>query len=187
MTRWRSCRNAGPDQTGAGRGRGRVRRADRAYRRELHLHCYRILGSLDAEDALQETLLAAWHGLGGFEGRASMRTWLYRIATTRCLNLLRPASRRPASLAPRRAPAGAHPARTGRLAGALPRRPARELPDPAAGPGGVAIEAREAVSLAFITALQLLPPRQRAVLILRDVLDFPPARWPPCWIRPSNR
>src|SRR5918998_2376325 len=67
------------------------------YRRELHVHCYRMLGSFqDAEDTVQETLLAAWRGLGGFEGRASIRTWLYRIATNRCLNARRSASRRPA-------------------------------------------------------------------------------------------
>src|SRR6266851_9829136 len=67
------------------------------YRRELQVHCYRILGSVqDAEDALQETLLAAWQGLGGFEARASIRTWLYRVATNRCLNARRSASRRPA-------------------------------------------------------------------------------------------
>src|SRR5438309_3942846 len=67
------------------------------HRRELQVHCYRMLGSFaDAEDALQDTLLAAWQGLAGFEGRASLRTWLYRIATNRCLNTLRSASRRPA-------------------------------------------------------------------------------------------
>ena len=67
------------------------------HRRELQVHCYRMLGSLqDAEDALQDTLLAAWQGLAGFEGRASIRTWLYRIATNRCLNALRSANRRPA-------------------------------------------------------------------------------------------
>ncbi len=144
------------------------------YRRELHLHCYRILGSVaDAEDAMQETLLAAWRGLSGFEGRASMRTWLYRIATTRSLNLLRSASRRPAaSLAP-----DVHPPEPTRLGQVVWLEPypdvlLDELPDPAVGPEG-RYEAREAVSLAFITALQLLPPRQRAVLILRDVLDFP--------------
>ncbi len=87
-----------PDLKGAGRGRRRVPRADRAaHRRELQVHCYRMLGSFqDAEDAVQDTLLIAWQGLGGFEGRASLRTWLYRIATNRCLNALRSASRRPA-------------------------------------------------------------------------------------------
>ena len=101
------------------------------HRRELQVHCYRILGSTqDAEDALQETLLAAWQGLGGFEGRASLRTWLYRIATSRCLNAVRAAKRRPA-----RAPTvpaqlsiePPEPTRLGRgdLAGAVPRRPPR--------------------------------------------------------------
>src|SRR5262249_31734143 len=85
-----------PDHQGPGRGRGGAcRELPEPYRRELHVHCYRMLGSLqDAEDVLQDTLLAAWQGLGTFEGRASIRTWLYRIATNRCLNALRSASRR---------------------------------------------------------------------------------------------
>ncbi|MBO0728244.1 MAG: sigma-70 family RNA polymerase sigma factor [Acidimicrobiaceae bacterium] len=143
------------------------------YRRELHLHCYRILGSVaDAEDAMQETLLAAWRGLPGFEGRSSIRTWLYRVATSRSLNMLRSASRRPAtSLA-----AELHPPEPTRLGEVVWLEPypdvmLDELPDRAAGPES-RYESSEAVSLAFITALQLLPPRQRAVLILRDVLDF---------------
>src|SRR4051812_42288265 len=71
------------------------------YRHEMQVHCYRILGSVaDAEDALQETLAAAWQGLGGFEGRAALRTWLYRIATSRCLNMLRAARRRPVAVTP---------------------------------------------------------------------------------------
>ena len=134
------------------------------HRRDLHAHCYRMLGSLqDAEDALQDALLRAWRGLGRFEGRASLRTWLHRIATTACLDLAK-------------------------------RRPARVLPidygppaDPHDGPGPpltesvwvepypdehLAYEQRESVELAFVAALQHLPASQRAVLILREVLGF---------------
>jgi RNA polymerase sigma-70 factor (TIGR02960 family) len=140
------------------------------YERELRVHCYRILGSLqDAEDALQDALVAAWRGLPGFEGRASVRTWLYRIATTRCLNTLRAARRRPAMNAPP-GPAPPEPTRLGEVTWLGPY-PDLLLPDPAPGPEA-RYEAREAISLAFITAVQLLPPRQRAALILRDVLGF---------------
>lgn len=145
------------------------------YRRELEVHCYRILGSAsDAEDVVQEVLLAAWEGLGGFEGRASVRTWLYRIATTRSLNALRSARRRPQTDWP---PPGTQlPAPTGRgetpWLEPYPDTLLEGLADAAAGPQA-RYEAREAISLAFITALQSLPPRQRAALILRDVLDFP--------------
>jgi RNA polymerase sigma-70 factor (ECF subfamily) len=134
------------------------------HRRDLHAHCYRMLGSLqDAEDALQDALLRAWRGLGRFEGRASLRTWLHRIATNACLDLAK-------------------------------RRPARVLPidygppaDPHDGPGApltesvwvepypdehLAYEQRESVELAFVAALQHLPGSQRAVLILREVLGF---------------
>jgi RNA polymerase sigma-70 factor (TIGR02960 family) len=142
------------------------------YRRELQVHCYRFLGSLqDAEDALQEILLAAWRGIGGFEGRASVRTWLYQIATNRCLNILRSARRQPAewSVPGVEAP---EPSRFGEVTWLEP------YPDILLE--GVALtsgpesryEASEAISLAFVTALQMLPPRQRAVLILRDVLGF---------------
>jgi RNA polymerase sigma-70 factor (TIGR02960 family) len=144
------------------------------YRRELLVHCYRMLGSFqDAEDALQDTLLAAWQGLGGFQGRASLRTWLYRIATNRCLNARRSASRRPAKEwdVPKVAPP--EPTRLGEVVWLEP------LPDTLLA-GAVQVplgpEARyeqtESISLAFVTALQLLPPRQLAVLILRDVLGF---------------
>jgi RNA polymerase sigma-70 factor (TIGR02960 family) len=142
------------------------------YRRELRAHCYRILGSaLDAEDVLQETLLAAWRGIGEFEGRSSLRAWLYRIATNRCLNALRDGARRTT----------------------LPT-PVRELPEPTRrtepvwlepypdelvegiadlSPGPEArYDSKESLTLAFVIALQQLPPRQRAVLILRDVLGF---------------
>jgi RNA polymerase sigma-70 factor (TIGR02960 family) len=144
------------------------------YRRELQVHCYRILGSaLDAEDALQETLLAAWQGLAGFEGRSSVRVWLFQIATRRCLNALRSASRRPPVDWP---PPGAElpePTRLGEVVWLEPYPDVllEGLADAAPGPEA-RYEAAEAISVAFVTALQLLPPRQRAVLILRDVLGF---------------
>jgi RNA polymerase sigma-70 factor (TIGR02960 family) len=145
------------------------------YQRELRVHCYRILGSVaDAEDALQETLFTAWRGLRRFEERASIRTWMFRIATTRCLNLLRSAGRRPEMRPP---PLPAEPPEPSRIGEVVWLQPCpdlilEELPDTAAGPEA-RYELRETMSLAFVTALQLLPPRQRAVLILRDVLDFP--------------
>jgi RNA polymerase sigma-70 factor (TIGR02960 family) len=144
------------------------------YRRELQVHCYRFLGSAaDAEDVLQDTLLSAWQGLAGFEGRASVRTWLYRVATSRCLDALRSARRRPPVSAP---PAGLEPPEPTRLGEVLWLEPYPDvllegLADSAPGPEA-RYEARESISLAFITALQLLPPRQRATLILRDVLGF---------------
>jgi RNA polymerase sigma-70 factor (ECF subfamily) len=143
------------------------------YRHEMQVHCYRLLGSVaDAEDALQETLAAAWRGLGAFEGRAAVRTWLYRIATSRCLNMLRAARRRPVAVMPL-AFEPPEPTRLGEVAWLEPYPDGllADLPDTAAGPEA-RYEAREAISLAFVTALQLLPPRQRAALILRDVLDF---------------
>jgi RNA polymerase sigma-70 factor (ECF subfamily) len=144
------------------------------FRRELQVHCYRMLGSFqDAEDALQDTLLSAWQGLGGFQERASLRTWLYRIATNRCLNARRSASRRKA--------------KEWNVPGVEPPEPTRlgEVPwlqpypdtllegaiDMSPGPDA-RYEQTESISLAFVTALQLLPPRQLAVLVLRDVLGF---------------
>jgi RNA polymerase sigma-70 factor (ECF subfamily) len=144
------------------------------YRRELQVHCYRMLGSFqDAEDTLQDTLLAAWQGLGGFDGRASIRTWLYRIATNRCLNALRSASRRPAKEWDIPGVEPPEPTRLGEVVWLEP------YPD-ALLEGGINVppgpEARyeqtEAISLAFVTALQVLPARQRAVLILREVLGY---------------
>jgi RNA polymerase sigma-70 factor (TIGR02960 family) len=143
-------------------------------RRELQVHCYRILGSaLDAEDALQETLLAAWQGLTGFEGRSSLRVWLFQIATRRCLNALRSASRRPQLEWPPPGVKPPAPTRIGEVAWLDPYPDVMldGLADAAPGPEA-RYEAREAISVAFVTALQLLPPRQRAVLILRDVLGF---------------
>jgi RNA polymerase sigma-70 factor (TIGR02960 family) len=144
------------------------------YRRELQVHCYRMMGSFqDAEDAVQETLVAAWQGLGEFEGRASMRTWLYRIATNRCLNALRSASRRPAKAWDLPEVEPPEPTRLGEVAWLQP------FPDvllegaidTPLGPE-VRYQQTEAISLAFVTALQVLPPRQVAVLILRDVLGY---------------
>jgi RNA polymerase sigma-70 factor (ECF subfamily) len=152
------------------------RRLTDPYLRELQVHCYRMLGSVqDAEDLLQETLLAAWRGLGGYEGRASVRTWLYRIATNRCLNALRDGARRPHE----------DPARQVRIPLPEPTRERAEplwlepfpdallegVPDRAPGPEA-RYEMRESVSLAFLVALQQLPARQRAVLVLREVLGF---------------
>jgi RNA polymerase sigma-70 factor (ECF subfamily) len=144
------------------------------HRRELHVHCYRILGSAqDAEDALQETLLAAWQGLNSFEERASLRTWLYRIATNRCLNMLRAGNRRPrSSEEPSAAPLPvATAADEPPWLEPYPDQLLDELPDDAPGPEP-RYEMREAISLAFITALQALPARQRACSILHDVLGF---------------
>ncbi|HEY1320934.1 MAG TPA: sigma-70 family RNA polymerase sigma factor [Streptosporangiaceae bacterium] len=144
------------------------------YRRKLQMHCYRMLGSLhDAEDALQDTLLSAWQGLPGFGGRASLRTWLYRIATNRCLNALRSASRRAAMEwnIPRVEPP--EPTRLGEVVWLEPYPDALLAGAISAPPGPEArYEQAESISLAFVTALQVLPPRQVAVLILRDVLGF---------------
>ena len=145
------------------------------HRHELLVHCYRMLGSLqDAEDALQETLLAAWQAMAGFEMRSSLRTWLYTVATNRCLNARRATRRRP----PKEWDVpGVQPPTPSRLGEVVWLEP---LPDEivASGiglsPGPEAVyEQREAISLAFITASQVLPPRQLAVLVLRDVLGFP--------------
>jgi RNA polymerase sigma-70 factor, ECF subfamily len=143
------------------------------HRTALHAHCYRMLGSVhDAEDALQDTLLRAWRGLSGFDGRSALRTWLYRIATNTCLDAI---ARRPKRVLPIDYGPG-----DGTVQG---NRPAETLwvePDPdqllGREEGNAAPEARyeqrEAVELAFVVALQHLPPRQRAVLVLREVLGF---------------
>jgi len=141
------------------------------YRPALLAHCYRMLGSLhDAEDVLQETLLAAWQGLAGFERRAAVRTWLYRIATNRCLNALRSTRRRPAKTWDSSAFDPPEPTRLGEIVWLEPY-PGSAPEDPAPGPDA-RYEQTEAISLAFVTALQHLPPGQLAVLVLRDVLGF---------------
>ena len=144
------------------------------HRRELHAHCYRMLGSLqDAEDALQETFLAAWRGIAGFEEKASIRTWLYRIATNRSLNALRTASRRPAKAWDIPGVEPPPPTRLGEVPWIEPF-PDALLEGALATPLGpeARYEQTESISLAFVTALQLLPPRQVAVLVLRDVLGY---------------
>ena len=143
--------------------------------RELQVHCYRILGSLqDAEDALQETLVSAWRNLGEFGQRSSLRTWLYKIATNRCLSMLRADSRRPRIAPPLPEATLPEPAGAGDAPPWLEPYPdvlLDHLVDQRPGPEA-RYETTEAISLAFITALQLLPPRQRAALVLRDVLGY---------------
>jgi RNA polymerase sigma-70 factor (TIGR02960 family) len=145
------------------------------HRRELQVHCYRMLGSLqDAEDALQDTLLSAWRGIGRFEGRASLRTWLYRIATNRCLNARRSASRRSAKEWDIPGVVPPEPTRRGEVVWLEPY-PDALLDEAVGAPLGpeARYEQTESISLAFVTALQLLPPRQLAVLVLRDVIGYP--------------
>jgi len=125
------------------------------HRSALHAHCYRLLGSLhDADDALQEALLRAWRAIGGFEPRAPVRAWLYRIATNVCLRMLKQRARRDAACI------DAH------------LQPYPEPVAPAASEPTVTVESEEAIGLAFVAAMQLLPPKQRVVLVLRDVLDW---------------
>lgn len=164
------------DRARAGDGQA-FRELTDPYRSELQLHCYRILGSLtDAEDMLQETMLAAWRSLDSVASRGSLRAWLYRIATNRCLNWLRAARRR---RPPEPVPPFDPPEPTSRsditwlqpypdilLAGVV---------DTPPGPEEL-YDAKETVRLAFISGLQHLPPRQAAVFVLRDVLGYPPCR-----------
>jgi RNA polymerase sigma-70 factor (TIGR02960 family) len=159
-----------------GKARAGDREAFRAlvepHRAELQAHCYRMLGSLqDAEDAVQETLLRAWLALAGFQGRSSIRTWLYRIATNHCLNQLRAAKRHRSAdaAAPSATPTGEDAVR---WLQPYPDEMLEGIPDDAPGPES-RYESREAISLAFVRALQLLPPSQRAALLMRDVLGYP--------------
>jgi RNA polymerase sigma-70 factor, ECF subfamily len=149
------------------------------HRRELQLHCYRMVGSVhDAEDLVQETFLRAWRGIAGFEGRSSFRAWLYRIATNACLNALARRARRdlpemqgPPSDQPPDRMLESGPATEIQWLQPYPDAALEGIADPAPGPD-VWYEMREAVHLAFIAAIQHLPPRQRAVLLLRDVLGW---------------
>ena len=132
------------------------------YRRELLVHCYRMLGSIDdAEDAVQDALARAWHGRNTFQRAISFRAWLYRIATNACLDAIE-----------RRKRDGEESLGVGPIPDDL-------LDDTSAGPEA-RYDAHESISLAFLTAIQLLPPRQRAVLILRDVLSWRAAEVAPC-------
>ncbi|MBB4934249.1 RNA polymerase sigma-70 factor (ECF subfamily) [Lipingzhangella halophila] len=143
------------------------------YRREIMAHCYRMLGSVhDAEDLVQETYLRAWRAYERFEGRSSLRTWLHRIATTACLTALESRGRRPLPTGL----GGPTPDPEGELVERTEVPWLEPVPDAVVGaddsdPGTVVV-ARESVRLAFVAALQHLPPRQRAVLVLRDVLRF---------------
>ncbi len=142
------------------------------YRRELQLHVSRIIGSAqDAEDLLQETLLAAWRGLERFEERASVRAWLYRIATNRSLDALRANRRRPEDVP--RMPEMPEPTRRAEPVWLEPYPDVllEDISDEAPGPDA-RFETKEAIALAFIVGLQHIPPQQRAVLVLRDVLGF---------------
>jgi RNA polymerase sigma-70 factor (TIGR02960 family) len=146
------------------------------YRRELQIHCYRVLGSFqDAEDTVQETLVAAWRGLEGFEGRASLRTWLYRIATNASLAFRR-RGRPPRQIPAPPEPPGDYPAAARATPEPVWLEPfpdawLEDLPDATPGPEA-RYDSREAIELAFVVALQHLSPRERAAVVLKDVLGF---------------
>ena len=166
-----------PQQARTVPGREEFARSTEPFRRELLAHCYRMLGSLaEAEDLVQETFLRAWRSHAGFEGRSSLRVWLYRIATNTCLTALEQRARRalPSGLcAPSDDPAGA-PVVAGPEVSWLGPIPDALVTGPAEDPAAIAV-ARESLRLGLIACLQYLPARQRAVLILRDVLAFPAA------------
>lgn len=164
-----------PRQAQTMSGREEFARSTEPFRRELLAHCYRMLGSPDeAEDLVQETYLRAWRSYAGFEGRSSLRVWLYRIATNACLTALEQRGRRalPSGLgAPSDDPAGP-PVIAGPEVSWLEPIPDALVTEPAEDPAAIAV-ARESLRLGLIACLQYLPARQRAVLILRDVLAFP--------------
>src|SRR5437762_1928699 len=144
------------------------------YRRELTGYCYRMLGSVfEADDAVQETMVRAWRAIDGFEGRSAVRSWLYRIATNVCLDMLRSRQRRarPMDMGPSSTTDSFDGAQLPEHAWVTPIPDSAVLPGPEGDPAEVA-EARDTVRLAFVTALQNLPARQRAVLLLREVLHW---------------
>jgi RNA polymerase sigma-70 factor, ECF subfamily len=148
----------------AGLAAGELEQRLEQYRKELTAYCYRMLASsFEAEDAVQETFIRAWRGYEGFEGRAALRSWLYRIATNVCLDMLNGRERRarPMDLGPAQEPLASNLNVLPEVTWIQP------IPDPA-----VEVESRETIRLAFVAALQHLPPRQRAVLILCEVLRW---------------
>ena len=158
-------------------GRDEFARSTESFRRELLAHCYRMLGSLDeAEDLVQETFLRAWRSHAGFEGRSSLRVWLYRIATNACLTALEQRGRRalPSGLGTPSDDPDVAPVVAGPEVSWLGPIPDALVTGPTEDPAAIAV-ARESLRLGLIACLQFLPARQRAVLILRDVLAFPAA------------
>ncbi len=144
------------------------------FRRELHVHCYRMLGSLhDAEDLVQESLLRAWKRLDSFAGDASFRAWLYKVATNACLNELRRRPRRlpPPLHGPPEDPTAEHTPYAAEISHLEPY-PDRLLDEAGGGDPQAGFIARETIELAFLTAIEVLPPKQRAVLILREVVGW---------------
>jgi RNA polymerase sigma-70 factor (ECF subfamily) len=162
-----------PSQTTQAFAPSQVEEQLEQYRRELTGHCYRMLGSaFDAEDAVQETMVRAWRGIDAFEWRSALRSWLYRIATNVCLDMLGGSQRRarPMDLGPAWSASSPVPAALPEPTWVTPIRDDRVIPEDG-DPAEIAL-ARESIRLAFVTALQHLPPRQRAVLILREVLSW---------------
>jgi RNA polymerase sigma-70 factor (ECF subfamily) len=169
-----AAQSAGTQSAGTGPDSAEFSRATEPFRRELLAHCYRLLGSVDdAEDLVQDTYLRAWRSYGGFEGRSSVRTWLYRIATNACLTALQGRARRP--LPSGIGGPGVDPLATAESEAAWLQPIPDTLVTPESADPAAIVAARDSLRLALIASLQFLPPRQRAVLLLRDVLAFPAA------------
>ena len=177
-----SAEHGSAEHASAEHASGEFTGATERFRRELLAHCYRMLGSVDdAEDVVQETYLRAWRSYGGFEGRSSVRTWLYRIATNACLTALERRGRRalPSGLGGAEADPAAPPVagrgEVGLAAAGAGRAGDPGADDPGSGDPAAIAASRASLRLALIASLQYLPARQRAVLLLRDVLAFPAA------------